>query len=133
MSFYKEVEKIIEYTNSIRKLESYLSFDVLFPKTWSILKSQIDESKTAFHKNDENGKLISFLSGMDEESVTETIETIEKIIKYNKEKEEKQRLFDEKVKELKNLFEKETLDELKNLKFDIDETTELQGTEEPVS
>lgn len=133
MSFYKEIEIIIEYTNSIRKLDNYLSFDVLFPKTWAILKSQVDETKTVFHKNDENGKLVSFLSEIDEPSVTNTIQRIEKIINYNKEKEEKQRLFDEKVKELKNLFEKETLDELKNLKFDIDESEQLEGTEESVS
>jgi hypothetical protein len=48
MSLYNEIEKIIEYTNSIRKLEKYLSFDLVFPNTWSILKSQIDETKTVF-------------------------------------------------------------------------------------
>lgn len=133
MSFYKETEKIIEYLNSIRKLEAYFSFDVVFPKTWSILKNQIDETKTVFQKNDDNGKLISFLSEIDELSITNTIQIIEKIVVYNKEKEEKQRLFDEKVKELKQLFEKEPLDELKNLKFDVYETEQLEGTGESVS
>ena len=47
--------------------------------------------------------------------------------------EEKQRLFNEKVSELKNLFEKESLGELKSLKFDIDETPRLEGTEESIS
>lgn len=133
MSLFKEVEKIIEYTNSIRKLEKYLSFDLVFPSTWSILKSQVDESKTAFHKNDEKGKTVSFLSEINEESISDTISRIENIISFNKEKEEKQRLFNEKVSELKNLFEKEGLDELKSLKFDIDETPRLEGTEESIS
>lgn len=133
MSLFKEVEKIIEYTNSIRKLEKYLSFDLVFPSTWSILKSQVDESKTAFHKNDEKGKTVSFLSEINEESISDTIYRIENIISFNKEKEEKQRLFNEKVSELKNLFEKEGLDELKSLKFDIDETPRLEGTEESIS
>jgi hypothetical protein len=133
MSLYNEIEKIIEYTNSIRKLEKYLSFDLVFPNTWSILKSQIDETKTVFYKNDEKGKSVSFLSEISEESISETIGRIEKVIGYNKEKEEKQRLFNEKVSELKNLFEKEGLDGLKSLKFDIDETPRLEGTEESVS
>ncbi len=133
MSLFKEVETIITYTNSIRKLEKYLSFDLVFPNTWSILKSQVDESKTVFHKTDDKGKTVSFLSEIDEESVSNTIEIIEKIIKYNKEKEEKQKLFNEKVSELKNLFEKEGLNGLKSLKFDIDETPRLEGTEESIS
>ena len=133
MSLFREIEKIIDYTNSIRKLEKYLSFDLVFPSTWSILKSQVDESKTVFHKNDEKGKTVSFLSEIDEESISETILKIEKIISFNKEKEEKQRLFNEKVNELKNLFEKEGLDGLKSLKFDIDETPKLEGTEESIS
>lgn len=133
MSFYKEIEKIVEYTNSIRKLEKYLSFDITFPPTWSVLKSQVDETKTVFHKNDEKGKTVSFLSEVDELSITETIDRIEKIIFYNREKEEKQRLFNEKVNELKSLFEKEGLDDLKSLKFDLDETPKLEGTEESLS
>jgi hypothetical protein len=86
-----------------------------------------------FYKNDEKGKSVSFLSEISEESISETIGRIEKVIGYNKEKEEKQRLFNEKVSELKNLFEKEGLDGLKSLKFDIDETPRLEGTEESVS
>lgn len=134
MSFYSETEKIITYVTQIRKLENYLSFDLIFPATWSILKSHVDETKTVFHKNDEKGKTVSFLSEINETSVRDTIQKIENIIKYNKEKEEKQRLFNEKVNELKNLFEKESLTELKALKFDIesDETPKLEGTEESI-
>lgn len=133
MSFYSEVDKIIEYVNSIRKLEKYLSFDLTFPNTWSVLKTQVDETKTVFHKNDEKGKTVSFLSEINEESITEIIQRIEKIVHFNKEKEEKQRLFNEKVSELKFLFEKEGLDELKTLKFDLDETPKLEGDEESIS
>lgn len=133
MSFFKELENIVIYTNSIRKLENYLSFDLVFPTTWSLLKSHVDETKTVFHKNDEKGKTVSFLAEINDESISETIKRIESVINYNKEKEEKQRLFNEKVSELKNLFEKESLDELKSLKFDIDETPKLEGTEESIS
>jgi hypothetical protein len=129
MSFYREIENIVEYLISIRKLEKYFSFDIVFPGSWSILKSQIDETKTVFTKNEEKGKQISFVSDLTEESISETIERIETIVKYNKEKEEKQRLFQEKVNELKNIFEKESLNDLKNLKFDKDEIPKFDGEE----
>lgn len=127
MSLFKEVEKISEYIISIRKLEKYFSFDMSFPGTWSILKSQVDETKTLFTKSDDKTKTVSFVSEMNEEAMTETILVIENIINYNIEREEKQRLFQLKVSELKNLFEKESLDELKNLKFDKDEIPRLEG------
>ena len=133
MSLYKEIEHIVDYCSSIRKLKTYLSFDMTFPPTWNVLKSQVDETKTVFNKSDDKGKNISFVSEINEESISETISRIESVINFNKEKEEKQRLFNEKVSELKNLFEKEGLDGLKSLKFDIDETPRLEGTEESVS
>ena len=43
------------------------------------------------------------------------------MIKTNVEREEKEKLFKTKVKELQNIFEKEKLDNLKSLKFDIEE------------
>jgi len=129
MSLFKEIEKISEYTISIRKLEKYFSFDMSFPGSWSILKSHVDETKTVFTKNDEKTKTVSFVSEMNDHSMNETITTIENIINYNIEREEKQRLFQQKVGELKNLFEKESLDELKNLKFDKDEIPKLEGEE----
>ena len=39
--------------------------------------------------------------------------------RYNKEREEKEKLFDDKVSELRKMFDKQNLDNLKNLKFDI--------------
>jgi len=133
MSFYKEIENITDYIMSIRKLEKYFSFDVNFPSTWSILKSHVDETKTVFTKNENKGKHVSFVSELDELSITETIDRINNIVKYNKEKEEKEKLFQEKVNELKSIFEKESLEELKNLKFDKDEIPRFEGDEESIS
>ena len=47
------------------------------------------------------------------------------IIKTNIEREEKERLFKSKVQELKSIFEKQDLENLKSLKFDIEELTKL--------
>jgi len=133
MSFYKEIENIFDYIVSIRKVDEYVSFDTLFPSKWSVLKTQVDESKTVFTKNDENGKYVSFISNKWDDDISKTIETIESIITYNKEREEKEKLFTQKVKELKILFEKESLDGLRNLKIDKDETTRFEEHEEEQS
>ena len=45
MSFYKEIAPFVEYIHSIRKLESYLSFDMKFQQKWSIPKSIVDEGQ----------------------------------------------------------------------------------------
>jgi hypothetical protein len=133
MSLYKEIENIVDYCSSIRKLKTYLSFDMVFPATWNVLKSQVDETKTVFNKSDDKGKNISFVSEINEEAISETISKIETVINYNKEKEEKERLFKEKVNELKNLFEKGGLEDLKNLKFDVDDIPKLKSEQESIS
>jgi|TARA_R110000868_G_scaffold372262_1_gene636098 hypothetical protein len=133
MSLYKEIENIVDYCSSIRKLKTYLSFDMVFPATWAVLKSQVDETKTVFNKSDDKGKNISFVSEINEQSISETISNIETVINYNKEKEEKERLFKEKVNELKNLFEKGGLEDLKNLKFDVDDIPKLESEQESIS
>ena len=133
MSLYKEIENIVDYCSSIRKLKTYLSFDMVFPATWAVLKSQVDETKTVFNKSDDKGKNISFVSEINEQSISETISNIETVINYNKVKEEKERLFKEKVNELKNLFEKGGLEDLKNLKFDVDDIPKLESEQESIS
>lgn len=133
MSLYREIEKIVEYNVSIRKLKNYLSFDMIFPASWTVLKSQVDETKTVFNKSDDKGKNISFVAEISEESISQTIANIETVINYNKEKEEKERLFKEKVNELKSLFEKGGLEDLKNLKFDVDDIPKLESEQESIS
>ncbi len=133
MSLYKEIENIVDYCSSIRKLKTYLSFDMVFPASWAVLKSQVDETKTVFNKSDDKSKNISFVSEINEESISETINNIETVINYNKEKEEKERLFKEKVNELKTLFEKGGLEDLKNLKFDVDDIPKLESEQESIS
>jgi hypothetical protein len=50
------------------------------------------------------------------------------------EREEKERLFQSKVDELKNVFEKQSLNNLKNLKFDIKsiQNLELEDNEDEI-
>lgn len=129
MSFYKELLPFVEYLHSIRKLKTYLSFDMVFPTKWSLPKSIVDEGQVVgFEAENQNFKGISFVSAIDDSEVSKTMMKISKVIKLNKEKELKERLFKETVEKLKSTFEKTDLDKLQNLYFDFDdgdETPEL--------
>ena len=126
MSFYKEIVPFVEYIHSIRKLESYLSFDMTFPTKWSIPKNIVDEGQVVgFDVEDPNMKGITFISPIGEKEVSSIIVKIGKIIKLNKERELKERLFKQTVEQLKQTFEKTDLDKLQNLYFDFDEGDEL--------
>ena len=132
MSFYKELAPFVEYIHSIRKLKTYLSFDMLFPTKWSLPKSIIEEGQiVGFDSEDQNMKGISFVSEINESNVSLTLTKIAKIIKLNKERELKERLFKQTVDQLKQTFEKTDLDRLQNLYFDFDEgDTSLEIKEE---
>jgi cysteinyl-tRNA synthetase len=134
MSLFKEFSQLLPYLQSVRKLEKYLSFDVQFPKTWKILKKYVNEEKVLQQesKNTEE-RLFSFVSEINEEDVNLTIDNIKNIISYNLELEMKEKLFDDKVNELKNIFEKQNLNSLKNLQFQIPKNKiKLSDDEEPI-
>ena len=122
MSFYKEILPFVEHVHSIRKLETYLSFDMKFPTKWSIPKSIVDEGQVVgFEVDDPNMKGVTFICQIGDKEVSLIVVKIGKIIKLNKERELKERLFKQTVEQLKQTFEKTDLDKLQNLYFDFDE------------
>jgi hypothetical protein len=133
MSFFTEFNTLSPYLQSVRKLKTYLSFDIHFPNTWKIPKKFVDEETLLENESTETGKrFFSFVSTFNEEEVEKIINNLRNIIKYNKEREEKNKLFQTKVNELKSIFEKQNLDNLQALKFEIsnDQKIELEDGEE---
>ena len=121
MSFYKELAPFVQYIHSIRKLESYLSFDMVFPTKWSLPKSIIDEGQViSFNVEDQHSKGITFVSQINENDISLILIKIAKIIKLNKERELKEQLFKQTIDQLKQTFEKNDLDKLQNLYFDFE-------------
>jgi hypothetical protein len=121
MSFYKELAPFVQYIHSIRKLETYLSFDIAFPTKWSLPKSIIDEGQIiAFTLEDANLKGVSFVAQINENDVSIILTKIARIIKLNKERELKEQLFKQTIDQLKQTFEKNDLDKLQNLYFDFE-------------
>jgi hypothetical protein len=71
MSFYKELAPFVQYIHSIRKLETYLSFDMVFPTKWSLPKSIIEEGQSiSFNVEDRNSKGITFVSQINENDIS---------------------------------------------------------------
>ena len=134
MSLYKEFSSLLPHLQSVRKLKDYFSFDVSFPLSWKLPKKYVDEdrvveqeSKTATHR------FFSFVSEINEQDVDRITSNIKNIIKYNLEREEKERLFENKVNELKGIFEKQNLNSLKNLMFQLNlNKIELDDDEEEI-
>jgi cysteinyl-tRNA synthetase len=134
MSLYKEFSTLFPYLQSVRKIQEYLSFDVSFPNSWKLPKKFVDETKVIEQESKTpNQRMFSFVSEIDEISVGKTSDNIQNIIKYNIEREEKEKLFEQKVAELKIIFEKQSLSELKNLSFEFKKTkVKLEDNEDEI-
>jgi hypothetical protein len=125
MKMFDYLKKIGPYFFQLRKLEDYLVFDVLFPNTWKLPKRFVQEDKFLNNGETEDGNLsLSFISDFTEEGVDLIYQNIIGIINFNLEREEKERLLDEKIGELKKLFDSQKLENLKELKFDINQLKE---------
>jgi hypothetical protein len=127
MNLYKLLLDIFPHLISIRKLQNYLSIDIEFPKTWKIPKKYVDE-KTVLEQPSakDDFRCFSFAVEFSEESLEKLFNNINGIVKYNREREEKENLFEQKIKELKSLFDQTKLNDLKNLEFNIKNDFELK-------
>jgi hypothetical protein len=119
MSIYKELNPLINYIDSIRRLENYIVFDIKFPVGWKVLKRYIVEDKFVNNGIFEEKLSLSFVSDFNENEISLTQKNILGIINYNLEREAKERLLEAKINELKTIFDKESLDNLKALKFNV--------------
>jgi hypothetical protein len=122
MSLYKEFSTLFPYLQSVRKIQNYLSFDISFPTTWKLPKKYVDESKIMEQESQiKDERLFSYVSEINEDDIEKVYNNLKSIIRYNLDREEKEKLFETKVEELKKIFEKQNLDKLKGLYFDITE------------
>jgi len=133
MKLFREIQNLTPYLMSIRVIESVISIDILFPNTWKIPKKFVDEKSVLEDESpDKEYRFFSFVCEFNEENFTNIYTSILNIIKYNKDREEKEKLFQEKVNELKTVFDKQSLDELKKLKFDLENKSEQSKITKPL-
>jgi hypothetical protein len=131
MTFEEIIEVLFPYLYSIRRLKTYLSFDLIFPSTWEFPNHLVEKLQVTQNEGSD-GKLITSIVTVPND-MSGTLSGIQKIIYHNLEREEKEKLFQTKVEELKVLFEKQTLKSLKTLKFEIKNVKiQLQDDEEEI-
>ncbi len=125
MIFNQFINKTNKYLKSVRILKNYVSFDMIFPNTWIMFKNN-PNGVEVLQNEDQDGKLVTSFVCENKQNLIDILEdTMESVIKTNIEREEKDRLFKSKVLELRNIFERQDLENLKSLKFDIEELTKF--------
>lgn len=133
MTFEETIEILFPYLYSVRRLKTYLSFDLTFPANWEFPNHMVEKLQVT--QNDGNdGKMITSIVTLPKD-MSLTLSVIQKIIYHNLEREEKEKLFKSKVTELKKLFGSTNLELLKNLEFNVYDATDegdpqLYGTDD---
>jgi len=119
---YESIKKLRPHFYSLREIENNVSLDIKIPINWSFNDIIQPYSLIKFKIQDKNDKftLLSLISVGNQEGYDIVFYCAIEIINFNKENEEKQILFNQKVKELEELFKKEKLDNLKSLNLNID-------------
>lgn len=134
MNLFQELKILFPYLISIRKLKNYLSFDISLPATWKLPKKFVNEEQVVeMTSEDPNTRALSFITSFEESVIKSNLENIKNLIKYNKELEAKEKLFEDKVNELKSLFDGESLEKLRTLAFEMNKKTIKLLDEEPKS
>lgn len=125
MIFSQFITKVSKYLKSVRTLKNFISFDMSFPSSWMALKKYPEGVEVIVTETENGGSITSFVCENNKTLIDILEQTMDTFIKTNIEREEKERLFKSKVQELKNIFENEKLENLKSLKFDIEELTKI--------
>jgi hypothetical protein len=121
MTIQEILTVLFPYLSQMRKVEKYLSIDLIFPPNWEFPNQFIEKVQVV--QNDKYkgpGTFLSFVCEI-EVSMNTTLEIVFEIINHNLEREEKERLLKQKVVELKRLFEQTNLSDLKQLQINLPE------------
>ncbi len=127
---FENIKSLRPYFFSLREIENNVSLDIKIPLTWKydeIIKPYRILNIKVQDKNDKY-TLLSLISSATQNGYDVALACANEIIKLNKEEEEKQKLFQEKVKELQELFKKQSLDKLKDINL-----LNLDGQEDTTS
>ena len=116
---YTIIDTLNPYFFSLRKIDETISLDMKFPTIWSY-NSRDESIQIVTQDKNENFTLVSYISPSTKEGCELVFNVVLAIIKHNEEQEKKDKLFQEKMKELKDLFINSSLDDLQNINFSKD-------------
>jgi hypothetical protein len=123
MTLYDNIKKFEGCFFGIRKHEDYFILDLTIPNHWTY-EGLVDKEKVAtkVNKTTSGHMLVSFYCLDTRDGVKYLEDEVVRVLKINKDEEEKNRLLQEKQKELEMLFQSKKLDELKSMNFNIPTT-----------
>jgi hypothetical protein len=127
---FESISTLRPYFHSLREIQDNVSLDIKLPLTWRYEDVIKPYSAITYKVQDKNEKfnLVSLISKANQTGYDVVFACANEIAKVNREEEEKQKLFQQKVKELQELFKNETLDKLKDLNL-----LETHGQEDTTS
>ena len=114
---FESIKSLRPHFHSLREVQNNVSLDIKIPLNWRYEDISKPYRTVAIKVQDKNDKfnLVSFISQATQEGYDVVFACAEEIFKVNREEEQKQQLYLQKVKELQELFKKESLDKLKDI------------------
>lgn len=116
---FDNIKFLRPYFFSLREIDNNVSLDIKLPVTWKF-ESFITNYKSIKYKvqdKSEKFTLVSLIANATSDGYDVAFACAKEIITINKELEEKQKLLQQKIKELEILFQHESLDKLKEISF----------------
>ena len=114
---FEIIKSLKPYFFSLREIDNNVSLDIKLPTSWRYdgIVAPYRSIKTKIQDKNDKFNLLSLISTATQEGYDVVISCANEIISLNKDEEEKQKLFQLKVKELQELFQKESLSKLKDI------------------
>ena len=114
---FQSIKSLRPHFHSLREIEGNVSLDIKLPLTWryeDIIKPY-RSIKIKIQDKNEKVTLLSLISNGTQDGYDVVFACASEILQINRDEEEKQKLFQQKVRELQELFKKESLDKLKDI------------------
>ena len=114
---YENIKILRPHFHSLREVKDNVSLDLKLPLNWVYNDIIKPYSSITFKVQDKNESynLVSLISQSTQNGYDVVFACANEIVVFNREEEEKQRLFQQKVKELQELFKKQSLETLKDI------------------
>ena len=133
---FQSIKSLRPHFHSLREIEGNISLDIKLPLTWryeDIIKPY-RSIKIKIQDKNEKFTLLSLISNGTQDGYDVVFACALEILQINRDEEEKQKLFQQKVKELQELFKKESLEKLKDINllndYGLEITTSIGLVEE---
>ena len=128
---FESIKSLRPYFHSLREIENNVSLDIKLPLNWRYedVAKPYRSLKMKIQDKNEKFTLLSLIAVATNEGYEVAFACAIEIININKEEEAKQKLYQEKLKELQELFKKESLEKLKDINLLEDYGQEIAASD----